>query len=297
MAHTVYSMNSGAGIVLAGGRSSRMGTPKAALEWHGSTFLRHVTGVVARAVDGPVIVVRAPGQELPDLDPEVIVQDDPEEGRGPMQGLAVGLAAAAEHAGVAFVCSTDLPFLHSAFVQAVLRGFRPDPASGWSTPPDVVLPFVGGFRQPMAAGYRTDLAARVNKLLEAQRSRPAHLFEECTVRQIDDTEFLTDARLAAVDPQLDSVVNVNTQEEYAAARARPAPEVFVERYGVVATRGGGPRNSRLRAASLAEAARQLGLTFDGHIVAAVNGDQIRGDGSWPLLAGDTVSFMSSDAGG
>ena len=33
-----------AGIVLAGGRSSRMGTPKAALEWHGSTLLRRVVG-------------------------------------------------------------------------------------------------------------------------------------------------------------------------------------------------------------------------------------------------------------
>ena len=33
-----------AGIVLAGGRLSRMGTPKAALEWHGSTLLRRVVG-------------------------------------------------------------------------------------------------------------------------------------------------------------------------------------------------------------------------------------------------------------
>jgi molybdopterin-guanine dinucleotide biosynthesis protein A len=57
-----------AAIVLAGGRSSRMGSPKAALEWHGSTLLRRVTGLVARAVDGPVVVVRAPEQELPDLD-------------------------------------------------------------------------------------------------------------------------------------------------------------------------------------------------------------------------------------
>jgi molybdopterin-guanine dinucleotide biosynthesis protein A len=42
-----------------------MGTPKAALEWHGSTLLRRVTGIVARATGDPVVVVRAPGQELP----------------------------------------------------------------------------------------------------------------------------------------------------------------------------------------------------------------------------------------
>jgi len=49
--------------VLAGGRSSRMGTPKAALEWHGSTLLRRTVGIVARATGGPVVVVRAAGQD------------------------------------------------------------------------------------------------------------------------------------------------------------------------------------------------------------------------------------------
>ena len=275
-----------------------MGTAKAALEWHGSTLLRHVTGVVSRAVDGPVFVVRALGQELPELDPRVVLCDDLEEGRGPMQGLAVGLAAAAEHSETAFVCSTDLPFLHAAFVLAVLRGFEPDAKTRESEgTPDVVLPFVHGYRQPMAAGYRTDLVPRINRLLEAQRLRPAHLFEECNVRQLDDAELLSDARLASVDPDLDSVVNVNEPDEYRAARSRPAPEIVVERYGVLATSGGGRGPRTIRAASIASAAEQVGLALDGHIVAALNGDQIRGDGQVPLMQGDTVSFISADAGG
>ncbi len=275
-----------------------MGSAKAALEWHGSTLLRHVTGVVGRAVDGPVIVVRAPGQELPALDPQVLVRDDPEEGRGPMQGLAVGLAAAAEHASVAFVCSTHLPFLHSAFVTAVLRGFHPALASGEpEASPDVVLPNVRGYRQPMAAGYRTDLAPRVEKLIDAQRMRPAHLFEEVNVCQLDEATLLADARLASADPELDSVLNVNTPDDYRAARARPAPEVVVERYGVLATRSGPRGPVRVRAATIGAAAGQVGLTVDGHILAAINGDQIRGDAESPLEAGDTVSFISADAGG
>ena len=81
-------MSNTAGIVLAGGRSSRMGTPKAALEWHGSTLLRRTVGIVSRATGGPVIVVRAPGQALPELPPQVDVVDDPAEGLGPVQGLA-----------------------------------------------------------------------------------------------------------------------------------------------------------------------------------------------------------------
>jgi molybdenum cofactor guanylyltransferase len=81
-------MAEAAGIVLAGGRSTRMGTPKAALEWHGSTLLRRLTGIVARAVDRPVVVVRAPGQALPPLPDAVEVVEDAGEGRRPLQGLA-----------------------------------------------------------------------------------------------------------------------------------------------------------------------------------------------------------------
>ena len=114
------SVTTGA-VVLAGGRSSRMGTPKAALEWHGSTLLRRTVGILARATDGPVVVVRASGQDLPALPKETIVVDDPRDGKGPVQGIAAGLAALAGQAGAAFVTSTDLPFLHPAFVGRVLR--------------------------------------------------------------------------------------------------------------------------------------------------------------------------------
>jgi molybdopterin-guanine dinucleotide biosynthesis protein A len=81
------------------------------------------------------------------------------------------------------------------------------------------------------------------------------------------------------------------------AQARPAPEVVVERFGVLATRSGARGPRRVRAATLGSAAEQVGLALDRHIVAAINGDQIRGDALSPLLAGDTVSFLSADAGG
>src|SRR3954467_4292566 len=114
-------MADAAGIVLAGGRSSRMGSPKAALEWHGSTLLRRVCGIVGRAVDGPIVVVRAPGpavpplpdpieagggargQALPALPDSIEVVEDAHEGRGPLQGLAAGLAAVRDEAPAAYV--------------------------------------------------------------------------------------------------------------------------------------------------------------------------------------------------
>jgi molybdopterin-guanine dinucleotide biosynthesis protein A len=278
-----------AGIVLVGGRSSRMGSPKGDLEWHGSTLLRRTTAVLTRAVDGPVHVVRAAGQPLPELGAGIAVHDDTREARGPLQGIAVALAAAADDAEVAFVCSTDLPFLHVAYVRAVLRRLTDDL--------DVVLPVVHGYPQPLAAAYRTSLAALADKLVAEDRLRPAFLFDECRVSRIDGTDLLADPLVAALDPELDSVVNVNEPADYQQARTAPAPEIVVRCLGVLASRAGGPGPRTVRAGTLVEAAAAVSLDLDKHILAAINGDQVTRDGHLPLLRGDTVTFISADAGG
>jgi molybdenum cofactor guanylyltransferase len=277
-----------AGIVLAGGRSSRMGTPKAALEWHGSTLLRRVAGIVARGVDGPVVVVRAPGQALPALPSGIEVVEDAREGRGPLQGLAAGLGALDGRAEVAFASSTDAPLLHPAFVRRVV-GALDDEA-------DVVLPRAGGFPHPLAAAYRTALRERIETLLAADRLRPAFLFEECRVRRLDEPALLADPLLAALDPDLDSVLNLNEPSDYEAARARPAPQVTVQRFGPLA-RNGGAEPFAARAATLGAAADAAGVALDEHVVAALNGDQISRDPELPLAEGDTVALMAADAGG
>jgi molybdopterin-guanine dinucleotide biosynthesis protein A len=279
-----------AGIVLAGGRSSRMGTPKAALEWHGSTLLRRVVGVVERSVDGPVVVVRAQGQALPELPDEIEVVQDAREGRGPLEGLAAGLAAVRDRAPAAYASSTDVPLLHARFIQRVVAALDDDV--------DVVLPEVGGFRHPLAAVYRTELAEVVERLIAEDRMRPAFLFEACRVRRLDADALLADPALAALDPELDSLLNLNEPADYEAARARPAPEVTVRVFGALrrlSTLGRDP--ALVAAATVGEAAAASGLSLDGHVVAALNGDQITRDPQAPLVAGDSVSFLSADAGG
>jgi molybdenum cofactor guanylyltransferase len=277
-----------AGVVLAGGRSSRMGTSKAALEWHGSTLLRRTLGVLARSVDGPLVVVRAPGQPLPQIPSWVDVVEDPEEGRGPLQGIAAGLAALAARAPAAFICSTDLPFLHPAFVRRVLAALT----HGL----DVVLPVALGYPQPLAAAYRVILAPLVAELVAAGDLRPAFLFRHhrCRTLRLDDAALLADPALAAADPALDSVVNVNSPEDYRAARCHPAPQVTVQRYGALAGNGHlGPRT--VRAATLSGAAAAVGLALDRHVIVALNGDQISRDGDVPLTSGDTIAFCCKDS--
>jgi molybdenum cofactor guanylyltransferase len=284
----MWNMRRSAGVVLAGGRSSRMGSPKAALEWHGSTLLWRTVSILGRVTDGPVVVVRAAGQELPPVPPGTAVVDDPREGQGPVQGIAAGLTALAGEADVAFVSSTDLPFLHPAFVRRVLRAVESNGA-------DVGLPVARGFRQPLAASYRTGLAPAAERLVADGRLKPAFLFEQCQVAMLDESALRSDPVLAALDPDLESVVNVNEPAEYESARARPSPEVTVQRLGVLADGHRGPR--AVRAATVAEAAEAAGVTLGRHVVAALNGDQITRDGQSPLAAGDTVFFLSADAGG
>jgi molybdenum cofactor guanylyltransferase len=193
-----------------------MGTPKAGLAWRGGTLLHRTVSVVAEAVAGPVVVVRAPGQPLPGLPAGTLVVEDPREGKGPLQGIAAGLAALHGHQA-AFVAATDMPFLHQAFIRRVLALLAEDRA-------DVALPDAHGHLQPLAAAYRVALAELAGQLVAAGRLRPADLFASCAVTRADEARLLADPVLAAADPGLDSLINVNHPAEYAAALARAASQ-------------------------------------------------------------------------
>jgi molybdopterin-guanine dinucleotide biosynthesis protein A len=264
-----------------------MGSPKAALEWHGSTLLRRVTGIVGRAVDGPVIVVRAPGQPLPELADGVEIVDDPTEGRGPLQGLAGGLRAIGDRAPVAYVSSTDVPLLHPAFVARIVGALGDGE--------DVVLPEIGGHRQPLAAAYRTSLIDIVEELIAADRLKPAFLFDRCRVLRLDERALLEDGVLARLDPSLSSVQNLNEPADYQRARALPAPEVVVERWETLAPTSR-PGQQTIRASTLGAAAEAVGLILNEHVSAALNGEPTSRDPQLPLAAGDTLAFRAAHAG-
>jgi molybdopterin-guanine dinucleotide biosynthesis protein A len=136
----------------------------------------------------------------------------------------------------------------------------------------------------------------VERLIAEDRMKPAFLFDESRMRQLDADALLADPMLAAVDPDLDSVLNLNEPSDYEAARRRPAPEVTVQRFGAL-RRAGGRSPAEVRAATLGAAATATGLALDEHVVAALNGDQITRDPEEPLATGDTVAFLAADAGG
>jgi molybdopterin-guanine dinucleotide biosynthesis protein A len=206
-------MKAGA-VVLAGGRSSRMGEPKALLDWHGRTAVEHAVAVVREGVGGgPVCVVRAPGQRLPPLD--AILVDDAVAYDGPLAALHVGLAALGGEADVAFACGVDTPLLAPAFVGAVLRALHKGD--------DAVVPIVGGRSQPLLAAYRVRLAARLQALFDDGAFGLRDIPRTSAVRQVGEWELISDPELEAVDSRLDSALNANTPEEWAALVRRSTP--------------------------------------------------------------------------
>ncbi len=133
-----------AGIVLCGGQSMRMGRPKAWLPFAGEIMLPRVVRLLGEVVR-PIIVVAAPEQEVPPLPSDIKIVRDEEKGRGPLQGLAAGLAALEGQGEAAYLSSCDVPFLQRAFVHRLIE-LLGDHA--------VCVPQVGGYHHPLAAVYR-----------------------------------------------------------------------------------------------------------------------------------------------
>lgn len=197
-----------AGVVLCGGESSRMGAPKAWLDFGGETLLARTVRCVAAAAS-PVIVVSAPGQALPALPERVLVVHDAVRGRGPLQALAAGIEAIAPHAEAAFVASTDAPFLCPALIRrlAELRDDRHD----------AVVPFSGGRLHPLSAVYDVAVGPVIAELLGQGTLRLTRLCERLRTLSADEALLLAGEELRAADPGLRSLRNVNTPEELAAA--------------------------------------------------------------------------------
>lgn len=189
-------------VVLCGGRSSRMGRPKAWLPFGPELLLQRVVRILQTIVD-PVVVVAAPGQDVPPLPDSVVIARDPIEGRGPLQGLAAGLRTLPSSVEFAYGTATDVPFLEPAWVGrlAELIGTH-----------DLALPWVDGYHHPLAALYRpATVVAAIDELLREDRLRPVFLIEKVQARIVLDSE------LRSVDPALCTLRNLNGPDDYAQA--------------------------------------------------------------------------------
>ena len=188
-------------VVLCGGQSRRMGQPKAWLAFGPERLLQRVVRLVGSGIgDGPIVVVAAPGQDCPPLPPSVMIVRDEVSGRGPLQGLAAGLAALPDTVELAYASATDVPFLQPAWIGRLRELIGED---------DLAIPSALGYHHPLAALYRRRTVLPViDALLRADRLRPVFLMESVRTRVVTADEL----RLA--DPNLQTLRNLNEPGDY-----------------------------------------------------------------------------------
>ncbi len=189
-------------IVLAGGRSQRMGRPKAALKFGDATLLEVIVGRLKNAFK-EIIVVALPAAlaEAAFAAPagaRVVHDSTPFE--GPLAGLGRGFEAAL--GDPIFACSCDLPLLsvNVASELCSMIGYY-----------DAAIPEVGGMLQPLHAAYRKRCAGAIAALIERGERRAIALADAIKVRKIGEQY------LRRLDPGLRSFFNINTPDEYLAA--------------------------------------------------------------------------------
>ncbi|MCA8997177.1 MAG: molybdenum cofactor guanylyltransferase [Planctomycetaceae bacterium] len=192
-----------AGIVLCGGRSSRMGQPKHQLRLGSQTVLERIIETVG-AVTGQVFVVGSPSQDLPSLPDGTRWIRDEEAHYGPLSGLRSGLRAVPGETAAVYLTGCDTPLLKPAVVTRIMSALTEDV--------DVAVVRQQGFLHPLAAVYRVSLLPQVERFLDQGELRPRRLIEASRFRVID-AESLRD-----IDADLESLRNMNTQEEYDSIR-------------------------------------------------------------------------------
>jgi molybdopterin-guanine dinucleotide biosynthesis protein A len=186
-----------------------MGLPKATLPFGPESMTHRVLRLLGEAVE-PLVVVAAPRQDLPDLPADVTVAYDQRQGCGPLEGIRAGLSAIKDRAGAVYVTGCDAPLLVPDLVRHLVERIEDH---------KVVVPVDSGFYHPLAAVYRTDTLPAIESLLAEGRRRPFDLYEAVDVCAVPVTE------LRSIDPDLQTLANLNWPEDYFSCLRRAGYDV------------------------------------------------------------------------
>ena len=185
------------GIILAGGKSSRLGRDKASEIVNGKPLLQWVTDRLEQ-VAAEIVVVKAAGQQLPPLDTRgpLTVTEDILPGHGPLAGIHSGLQSASHDLSIAVGC--DMPLLCVPLLRELCRL-----AEGY----DVVMPTRKGRPQPLHAVYRRSCVEAIEKELRAGHLKVISFLDAVRVRYVGEEEW------APFDSEGLSFFNVNSDDD------------------------------------------------------------------------------------
>ncbi|HLJ32823.1 MAG TPA: molybdenum cofactor guanylyltransferase [Ktedonobacteraceae bacterium] len=189
-------------IILAGGHSRRMGTDKALLPLthaSSSTFLAHLVTALSSLCDELLLVARDEEQatryKVAASTIRIVTDKVPDS--GPLMGISSGLSAI--QAAKALVVAVDMPFAQPALVAWLLAR---------ASTTAITVPVVNDIPQVLFAVYPRSILPQIETNIAQGRRDPRSLLTSAPVQYIDE------AQLRGVDPQLRSFININTPEEW-----------------------------------------------------------------------------------
>lgn len=183
------------GVLMAGGKNSRMQKHKAFLELRGRYLVEHSLEVL-QAVFAEVLI----SSNQPELFEAYGVRVIPDllKDQGPLGGLYSGLKAAAYEIGFFMAC--DMPFVQSNVIRYLNRYVQDF---------EIVVPRGETGLHSLHAFYRRSCLPYIENNLQAQRLRVADLYAGCRVRYVDFRELAPCGNLRKI------FCNINTPEEWA----------------------------------------------------------------------------------
>ncbi len=186
-------------ILLAGGRSARLGRDKAFLQVNGQFLIERILRRLGQISEETIIVAN----EVDRYEQfEGIVITDVSPGKGALGGIFSGLTRASNHHSLVVAC--DMPFLNVSLLR-YMQGLAADY--------DVVIPRVGGLTEALHAIYSKNCLPFIERQLQMGDLRIVHFFPQVRVRYVEQEEIET------FDPEHLSFLNINSQEDLDRARA------------------------------------------------------------------------------
>lgn len=190
-------------VIVAGGKSSRMGRDKAFVLLHGKPMIEHVIErVMPLGAAHTLLIANRPAEyaylQLP-------VYPDALPGKGALGGIYSALTYSPTDYSLVVAC--DMPFLNTALLLRLV-GLCEDASEGL---PDVVVPVFDGHPQGLHAVYRKSCLGPIRADLESDRLKVIGFYDQVKVRYVYPEEYRD------LDPEGRSFRNINTPDELSRA--------------------------------------------------------------------------------
>ncbi len=194
--------------IMAGGKSSRMGTDKSFLEVDGKPIIERIISRTADLGQQETLLITNRPHEYAHLGLPMYADVVPD------KGSLGGIYTAISHSRTQYVLvvACDMPFVSTPLLRYMLAFLDGDGDGEDGKAYDVIVPRVEGYPQGLHAIYGNACLEPIRARIEADRLKVIGFYNDVRVRYLDEADYRT------YDPQNTAFMNINTPEEYQLAQ-------------------------------------------------------------------------------